>query len=263
MLVSLAGSRGAGRRRRRARWLRRGGNFGLYRFPSCIIAGGKAERQKRRSRQSRDGGPHPFHVTNRAKQGQRFQATVHPVGHPTLPVPPEFESINTKRAARFREPPESFPNRGLQRVDVGSLQALRATHDFELNGLAVVQGLVTLRLDRGKMYEYIFPGLALDETKALAGVKPLHCSLFFAHFVVLFSLIKLSGAPQTGTKLPPTRSRRLGSGRLQLRFFVSAVRAQKKAASLTRDRFTTSKAIQEQQTQKKNSRQRDGLQEVS
>jgi len=29
------------------------------------------------------------------------------------------------------------------------------------------------------------------------------------------------------------------------------VRAQKKAASLTRDRFTTSKAIQEQQTQKK------------
>jgi len=32
-----------------------------------------------------------------------------------------------------------FLNRGLQRVDVGSLQTLRPTHDFELNGLAVVQ----------------------------------------------------------------------------------------------------------------------------
>jgi len=38
------------------------------------------------------------------------------------------------------------------------------------------------------MYEYIFPGLTLDETKAFAGVEPLHCSLFFAHFVILFSL---------------------------------------------------------------------------
>jgi hypothetical protein len=40
------------------------------------------------------------------------------------------------------------------------------------------------------MYEYIFPGLALDETKAFASVKPLHCSLFFAHFFVLFSSLK-------------------------------------------------------------------------
>ena len=44
------------------------------------------------------------------------------------------------------------------------------------------------------MYEYIFPGLALDEAKALAGVKPLHGSLFFAHFVFLISFLKLSGA---------------------------------------------------------------------
>jgi hypothetical protein len=83
---------------------------------------------------------------------------------------------------------------GLQRLNVRGLQALGAADDFEFDRLAVVQGLVAIRLNRGKMYEYIFPGLALDETKALAGVKPLHCSLFFAHFVVLFSLIKLSGA---------------------------------------------------------------------
>ena len=47
------------------------------------------------------------------------------------------------------------------------------------------------------MYEYIFPGLALDEAKAFAGVEPLDCSLFFAHFVILFSLKKLFGAPLT------------------------------------------------------------------
>jgi hypothetical protein len=40
-------------------------------------------------------------------------------------------------------------------------------------------------------------------------------------------------------------------------------RAQKKAASLTRDRFTTSKAIQEQQTQEQDSTRPGGLQEVS
>ena len=47
------------------------------------------------------------------------------------------------------------------------------------------------------MYEYIFPGLTLDEAKAFAGVELLDCSLFFAHFVILFSLKKLFGAPLT------------------------------------------------------------------
>src|SRR5882672_11817439 len=74
------------------------------------------------------------------------------------------------------------------------------------------------------MYEYIFPGLALDEAKALAGVKPLHGSLFFAHFVFLFSSLKLSGAL---LRIP---SRRLPSSAA---FCGSAQRAQKKAASLT------------------------------
>jgi hypothetical protein len=84
--------------------------------------------------------------------------------------------------------------------------------------------------------------------------------LFFAHFVILFSLKKLSGAPLTETRVSgrncdsPPRS----SGRLQLLFCVTAERAQKKAASLTRDRFTTSKAIQEQQTHRKNNIGRRG-----
>src|SRR5258706_14645782 len=74
------------------------------------------------------------------------------------------------------------------------------------------------------MYEYIFPGLALDKAKAFAGVKPLHGSLFFAHFVFLFSSLKLSGAL---LRIP---SRRLPSSAA---FCGSAQRAQKKAASLT------------------------------
>jgi hypothetical protein len=102
------------------------------------------------------------------------------------------------------------------------------------------------------MYEYIFPRLALDETKAFAGVEPFDCSLFFAHFVILFSLKSylVPRKPELGfQKVLPHSDSSQGSGRLQLRSCVTAVRAQKKAASLTRDRFTTSKAIQEQQTQ--------------
>jgi hypothetical protein len=141
---------------------------------------------------------------------------------------PHFLLINRPQKQNGRSAEADRPNlvlnRGLQRLDVGSLQTLRATHDFELNGLAVVQGLVAFRLDRGKMYEYIFPGLALDEAKALAGVKPLHGSLFFAHFVFLFSSLKLSGA------LLRILSRGLPSSAA---FCGSAQRAQKKAASLT------------------------------
>ena len=85
-------------------------------------------------------------------------------------------------------PPEIFQSKWLQRLDVRRLQALGAADDFEFDRLAVIQRLVAIRLDRGKMYEYIFPGLTLDEAKAFAGVEPLYCSLFFAHFVVLFSL---------------------------------------------------------------------------
>jgi hypothetical protein len=50
--------------------------------------------------------------------------------------------------------------------------------------LAVVQRAIAIRNDRGEMYEYIFSGLALDETIALAGVEPLHGTLFFVHFFV-------------------------------------------------------------------------------
>jgi hypothetical protein len=77
----------------------------------------------------------------------------------------------------------------LQACDVGRLQALGAARDFELNRLAVVQRFVTIPHDRGEMDENVLAGLALDESKALAGVKPLNCSLFLQLcFSFLFEL---------------------------------------------------------------------------
>ena len=140
---------------------------------------------------------------------------------------------------------------GLQRLNVRGLQALGAADDFEFDRLAVVQRLVAIRLDRGKVYEYIFSGLALDETKAFAGVKPLHCSLFFAHFVILFSLKKLSGASCTEAIVPRLLMARNLAPAVSSCVFVTENRHKKRPRVFTRDRFTTTKAIQEQQTRNK------------
>ena len=82
--------------------------------------------------------------------------------------------------------PKFFQSKWLQRLDVGRLQALGAANDFEFNRLAVVERLIAISHNRGEMDENVLTALALDESKALAGVKPLHCSLFFAHCCVSF-----------------------------------------------------------------------------
>jgi len=75
----------------------------------------------------------------------------------------------------------------LQKLNVGSLQALRAAGNLEFDGLSLVKGAVAVRLDGGEMDENVLSALALDEAKALAGVKPLYCTLFF-HRSVPFHL---------------------------------------------------------------------------
>jgi hypothetical protein len=77
-------------------------------------------------------------------------------------------------------------SRFLEWLDVRGLQALRPARDFEFHRLPFVERLVPLRLDGGKVDENVLAALALDESKALAGVEPLHCSLFFHFF---FSLL--------------------------------------------------------------------------
>ena len=68
---------------------------------------------------------------------------------------------------------------GLEGGDVRCLQALGALGHFEFNRLAFVQRFVALRLNRGEVDENVLAGLALDESKSLAGIEPLYCSLFF------------------------------------------------------------------------------------
>jgi hypothetical protein len=82
--------------------------------------------------------------------------------------------------------PKFFQSKWLQRLDVRRLQAFGAADDFEFNRLAIVQRLIAISHNRGEMDKYVLTALALDESKALAGVKPLHCSLFFAHCCVSF-----------------------------------------------------------------------------
>ena len=91
------------------------------------------------------------------------------------------------RRTEAHRPKFSGMKRILQRLNVSGLQALRTADDFKFDRLAVVQAAVPIRLDRGEMDENVLPGLALDESKAFAGVEPLHCSLFFIHFLFLFS----------------------------------------------------------------------------
>ena len=65
------------------------------------------------------------------------------------------------------------------------LQALWALSNLELHSLALIQAAITIALDCGEMDKNILSRLALDEAESLAGIEPLHCSLFshlFTHF---------------------------------------------------------------------------------
>ena len=74
----------------------------------------------------------------------------------------------------------------LEGSDVRCLQALGTLGHVELNRLAFIQRFVSLRLNRGEMDENVLAGLPLDESKTLAGIEPLYCSLFSQLF---FSLL--------------------------------------------------------------------------
>jgi hypothetical protein len=71
------------------------------------------------------------------------------------------------------------PKVGLEAGNVRGLETFGPTRNFKFNRLAFVQRFVSISLNCGKVYEHIFAGLALDESKAFAGVKPLYGSLFF------------------------------------------------------------------------------------
>src|SRR5580692_3737578 len=61
---------------------------------------------------------------------------------------------------------------------VGRAQALGALLALELHRFTLVQGLVSLFLNRGKVNEHIFPARTLNESVSLCPVEPLHYALF-------------------------------------------------------------------------------------
>ena len=111
--------------------------------------------------------------------------------------PPEFPS-----SKKGGEPAVGGPALcELQAGNVRCLQALGACGHFELNRLAVVQRFVPISLNCGEVDENVLAGLALDESKALTGIEPLYCSLFFQLcFSFLFELFGAFPSPPAQKK---------------------------------------------------------------
>ena len=78
------------------------------------------------------------------------------------------------KAERLPTPWKPLPIYRLEACDVLCLKALRALLYFEFHRLAFIEGLVTVHLNGGEVYENIFSGLTLDEPVALRSIEPLH-----------------------------------------------------------------------------------------
>jgi hypothetical protein len=72
---------------------------------------------------------------------------------------------------------------GLEAYDAFGLQALRTLLHLEFNGLALVEGLVPIGLNRRKVHKDVLSGLTLNKSIAFGGVEPLHSTLLSAHFL--------------------------------------------------------------------------------
>ena len=77
-----------------------------------------------------------------------------------------------------RPPSDTIPQNANLRLgngrlqDVRSLRPLSALHDLELDIFSLFQGLKSLPLQRGIMYEDIIPALKANKPKSLAIVEP-------------------------------------------------------------------------------------------
>jgi len=92
---------------------------------------------------------------------------------------PKKRNKATKRGGDGSPARDFKQKSGLESLNVGSLQTLGAADHLKLNGLTLVERAIAVRLNRGEMDENVLASLALDETIALAGIEPLHCTLFF------------------------------------------------------------------------------------
>ena len=60
---------------------------------------------------------------------------------------------------------------------IGGEIALGALQELELNCFTLIQGSVTVFLDRGEMDEHILSGGTLNESISFRTVEPLNCTL--------------------------------------------------------------------------------------
>ena len=98
------------------------------------------------------------------------------IGHQP-PISWGSDSLPPAKGGRARTSARPFVM--LEADDVLCLQALGALADFEFHSLALIQAPVSFRLNGRVMHENILAALALNESETLAGIKPLHSSLFF------------------------------------------------------------------------------------
>src|SRR5216110_240975 len=75
------------------------------------------------------------------------------------------------------------------------------------------------------MDENVLTALALDEAEALAGIEPLHCTLFFTHCFTLFRQPGYYGARRLSYLMARFRAPQQSRGRLQASFGRTANRS--------------------------------------
>jgi hypothetical protein len=76
---------------------------------------------------------------------------------------------------------ETAPLDGIGALDLGdvfSLKALGSLLDLELDQLTFVKRFVSIHLDRREVDEDVVSRLALDKSKSLRRIEPLHHTLF-------------------------------------------------------------------------------------
>jgi len=97
-----------------------------------------------------------------------------------------FCEVRLKPAGSRFKADQAGSSCSLEGLYVRGLQTLRALGNFEFNRLAIVQRLIAISHDSGEMDENVLTALALYEAEALAGIEPLHGTLFFTHCFTLF-----------------------------------------------------------------------------
>src|SRR5581483_11109222 len=121
--------------------------------------------------------------------------------------------------------------------------------NLKFDRLAVVQAAVPIRLNRGEMDENVLSGLALDKSKAFAGIEPLHCSLFTSRFSFRKSylMLRLPNLIERGCGCPwsafPVRSAGTKKGRKLVEHLATASRLQRRYKSNKR-RYSIAQSCQ-------------------